>query len=75
MNNFLLSLTGFELDVETYYFDSFLELSKTRPPNSPKIKLKIEFWRLEINSGSISSMHTKIERDHRLKTLNGVKTP
>ena len=47
--------------METYYFDSFLELKKTPPPsptNSPKIKLKIEFLRLEINSRSI--MHTKL---------------
>ena len=42
LNNFLWSWTGFELDIETYYFDSFLELSKTRPPNSPKIKFKIK---------------------------------
>ena len=49
LNNFLRPWTDFELDIETYYLDSFLELSKARPPlpppppNSPKIKLKIEF--------------------------------
>ena len=31
LNNFLWSLAGFELDIETYYFDSFLELNETRP--------------------------------------------
>ena len=40
-------------------------LTPPPPPEkkSPEIKLKIEFQRLEIISGSISSMHTKIERD------------
>ena len=29
--------------------------------------LQLEFYRLEINSGTISGMHTKIERDRRYK--------
>ena len=60
LNDFLLSWTYFELDIETYYFDSFLKLGTERgPQKSPKIKLIFEFQRLEISSGSISSMHTK----------------
>ena len=45
VNNFLWSWTGFELDIETYYFDSFLELSKMRPPEFSKNKT--QNWILE----------------------------
>ena len=63
LNHFLWSWTGFDLDIETYY----LTLAENAAPKSPKIKLRIEFWRLEINSRPISSMHTKSERDRRHK--------
>ena len=46
LNRFFVILNRFEHDIETYYFDSLLELSKKRPlppPKSPKIKPKIEF--------------------------------
>ena len=62
LNDFVVILNRFELDTETYHSDSFLELCKMGPPISPKIKLHIEFQRLEINDG-------------RHKVLNGVKTP
>ena len=39
-NHFLWSWTGFELDIETYYFDSLLELRKTRPPPPPPRNLQ-----------------------------------
>ena len=39
--------------------------AKRGPPKSPKIKLRIEYLRLEINSWPI--MHTKAEQDRRHK--------
>ena len=41
--------------------------AKRGTPKSPKIKLKIEFQRLEVNSRPISSMYTKIEQNRRHK--------
>ena len=39
--------------------------AKCCPKKFPKIKLQIEFERLEINFRSISNMHTKIDGDRR----------